>query len=170
MPDLVLMDMAMPTLDGYEATRRIKAGKCGPIRPVVAVTAHALGDQLASVIDSGVDDVLHKPIELTATLEVVARHLGLEYIYEDFTAHVEPLRDDSQLITALTGVSADLLGEAQQAITLGDLDQLSERIDALSKHAPETGPALRVMMEQYELEHLSDLLAAAAEEVASAVS
>jgi PAS domain S-box-containing protein len=82
-PGMVLMDMAMPNLDGYEATRRLKSGRCGPVCPVVAVTAHALGDQLSSVIDSGVDDVLHKPVELGALIDMVARHLGIDYIYED---------------------------------------------------------------------------------------
>jgi CheY-like chemotaxis protein len=167
-PDLVLMDMAMPTMDGYQATRRTKSESHGSSCPVIAVTAHALGDQLASVIESGVDDVLHKPICHDALLELVASHLGLQYIYDDFTPTLEPECDDAKIAEALAELAGEQLASMKAAATLGALDDLSRQIDVLQSRAPETAAALRLLVDRYELERLAGLFEAACKETRNA--
>lgn len=62
-PDLILMDLGLPTLDGWEATRRIKAHDALRHVPVVAVTSHAMADDERRARDAGCDDYLAKPID-----------------------------------------------------------------------------------------------------------
>jgi CheY-like chemotaxis protein len=67
-PDLVLMDMSLPVLDGWEATRRLKADPATKAIPVIALTAHAMAEDKDKCIAAGCDDFDTKPVELPRLL------------------------------------------------------------------------------------------------------
>jgi CheY-like chemotaxis protein len=68
-PDIILMDMSLPEIDGWEATRRIKANSGTSSIPVVALTAHAMASDREKALDAGCDDFDTKPVELSRLLE-----------------------------------------------------------------------------------------------------
>ena len=77
--DLVLMDCQMPELDGYEATRRIRAAEPeGERIPIIAVTAHALSDHRQRCLDAGMDDFISKPYGDRELAAVIDHWLGLD--------------------------------------------------------------------------------------------
>jgi CheY-like chemotaxis protein len=70
-PDLILMDMSLPVIDGWEATRRLRAEPQTRGIPVIGLTAHAMAGDREKVIDAGCDDYDTKPVELPRLLQKI---------------------------------------------------------------------------------------------------
>ncbi len=76
LPDLILMDLSLPVIDGWEATRRIKASDELKDVPVIAVTAHAMQGDEEKALAAGCDDYLTKPIDEDLLLAKIRDFLG----------------------------------------------------------------------------------------------
>jgi CheY-like chemotaxis protein len=74
-PQLILMDMSLPVVDGWEATRRLKADPATRAIPVIALTAHAMAEDREKALAAGCDDYDTKPIELPRLLEKIRKLL-----------------------------------------------------------------------------------------------
>jgi len=75
-PDLILMDISIPKIDGWEATRRLKADQATRDIPIIALTAHALEEDRERAIAAGCDGYLAKPVEPRRVVEEVQRFVG----------------------------------------------------------------------------------------------
>ena len=75
-PDLILMDLSLPVIDGWEATRRIKANAALRQIPIIALTAHAMTGDEAKAREAGCDDYLSKPIDEDLLFEKLRHFLG----------------------------------------------------------------------------------------------
>jgi len=75
-PDLILMDMSLPVIDGWEATRRIKGAANTSGIPIIALTAHAMASDRQKAMEAGCDDYDTKPVELPRLLEKIERLLS----------------------------------------------------------------------------------------------
>ena len=75
-PDLILMDLSLPRLDGWEATRRIKANPAVKHIPVIALTAHAVREDQTRATEAGCVDYITKPLERDLLLGAIKKHLG----------------------------------------------------------------------------------------------
>ncbi|WEK53411.1 MAG: response regulator [Candidatus Cohnella colombiensis] len=75
LPELILMDLSLPILDGWEATRRLKANVLTKHIPIIALTAHAMSGDEATAYEAGCDDFDTKPIELARLLDKITAAL-----------------------------------------------------------------------------------------------
>lgn len=71
LPDIVLMDMSLPVLDGYDATRHIKSLEATRGIPVIALTAHAMASDRERALEAGCDEYESKPLDLTRLIEKI---------------------------------------------------------------------------------------------------
>ena len=78
-PDLILMDMTLPVVDGWEATRRLKAEPQTRGIPIIGLTAHAMAGDREKVINAGCDDYDTKPVELPRLLQKIEVMLHTDY-------------------------------------------------------------------------------------------
>jgi CheY-like chemotaxis protein len=75
-PDIILMDMSLPVIDGWEATRRVKADDITRSVPVIGLTAHAMAGDREKAIEAGCDDYDTKPVELDRLIGKIERLIG----------------------------------------------------------------------------------------------
>ena len=75
-PDLILMDMSLPVIDGWEATQKIKAHESTSKIPIIALTAHAMESDREKALAAGCDDYDTKPVELPRLLDKINHLLG----------------------------------------------------------------------------------------------
>ena len=112
--DAVLMDVQMPRMDGYAATRAIRAEQSKHI-PVIAMTAAAVEGERERCLEAGMDDFLTKPVDPSALTAVLSRWLGGESVAVRRTLRPVPASDD-RVASPVTGLATDRLDE------LRDLD------------------------------------------------
>ena len=77
-PDIILMDLSLPVIDGWEATRKIKADPATQSIPVIALTAHAMAGDEQKALEAGCDDYDTKPIDLKRLLEKIDNLLSAQ--------------------------------------------------------------------------------------------
>ncbi|MGC9525678.1 MAG: ATP-binding protein [Limnospira sp.] len=82
-PHLICMDMRMPVMDGYEATKSIKGTTKGSATVIIALTASIIDNERAIVLSAGCDDLVRKPFRESVIFETIAKHLGVQYCYEE---------------------------------------------------------------------------------------
>ena len=73
-PDLILMDMSLPVMDGWEATTRLKADSATQKIPIIGLTAHAMAEDKQKVLQAGCNDYASKPVELDNLVLMIERH------------------------------------------------------------------------------------------------
>ncbi len=155
-PELILMDIHMPGVDGLEATRRIKADPRGKETAIVALTASAMDEERQTVSLSGADDFLAKPCREDDLFEMIRVHLDLTYDYEELSE-----AKDVATLTAerLQRLPAELITELRAATSNGNkklLDSLILKVQETGEVT--TGDALKVLADKYEYDALTLLL------------
>ncbi|NRB36960.1 MAG: response regulator [Pseudomonadales bacterium] len=115
LPQLILMDIRMPVMDGLEATRCIKALERGKTVPIIALTASAFEDERQSILAQGADDFLRKPYKRQELLLMIGQHLGLSYQYQSSASAkaqvmmADPGMETHNALTAVPGSNEKVL-------------------------------------------------------------
>jgi two-component system sensor histidine kinase/response regulator len=161
LPHLILMDLRMPGVDGYEATQRIRAEGINSRVVVIATTASAFDKDRREVLAAGVDDFIAKPILIDDLLEKIGMRLGVEYEYESCNEVSEETgagRAIDSASLALSSVPTELLQLISHATITGDMEQLEELIGRLAEHSADAAQTVRGLVDNYDFEKLIALL------------
>lgn len=158
-PDLICMDLAMPGVDGLEATRRILATR--PELPIIAISACAFEADRANSLAAGCREFLTKPIEFRALRATLARHLPLRWEYRSHPA-LSPARSEtftrSALQARLAELPASLTQPLAEAIARGNGKAIQQALSLIREQAPSLAAALKQRVGGYEYEFLLDVL------------
>jgi CheY-like chemotaxis protein len=168
-PDLILMDVRMPVMDGLEATRRIRQHPGGTETAIIALTASALDEDRRTIMQSGVNDFLAKPCPENELLQKIQGCLNLSYLYDD----TEAPRNDSGAnpgsdpksaasLDALQELPPELARDLQVAIRNGDKGRLDQLIEQVGERDVVVSNALKDLADRYDYDALTHLLEGAA--------
>ena len=123
-PDLILADVRMPVMDGYEAIRRIRSGEEGGNVRIITVTAGAFDLDLQEAILAGADDFMTKPFREADLLEKIAQLTGAAYIYEDNRREPAPLSTRGAAEGSQALLPDGLTDSIREAVIDGDFDRV----------------------------------------------
>ncbi len=132
-PHCIFMDMRMPVMDGYEATKQIKSALKGQATTVIALTASALEDEKAIVLSVGCDDFLGKPFREADIFATMQKHIGVRYVYDvpstkststNIEAGVTTPADVEKLTEGIAALPLDIVTNLYQATINLDLDEM----------------------------------------------
>jgi signal transduction histidine kinase/CheY-like chemotaxis protein len=157
-PQLIWMDMQMPVMDGYEATRRIKSTIKGQATTVIAFTASAFEHERSIVLSAGCDDFVRKPAVENLIYEKVEQFLGVELLYEEEApAEAEPA-DDDVVLRQLRQLPASVLHALGEAVDDIDVERTQTLLADLGAQHDNLATVLRGYVASYRFDHLQHLL------------
>jgi two-component system sensor histidine kinase/response regulator len=171
-PQAILMDIRMPVLDGIESTRQIRAleqgyrladsGQAFSQATIIAVSASALENQRKEILQPGLaDGFISKPFKETEILEVLAKHLGVEYLYADAPPHKESDQAGLPPEVAAQGVAdlPELLHSALQEATVNlDVDTLKDLLEQVQSRNSALATHMLRLIEVFNFDGLGQLL------------
>jgi CheY-like chemotaxis protein len=159
-PALVLMDMRMPLMDGYEATRRIRMAPGGESTVIIALTASTFDERTPAILKAGVDDLVCKPFKEDHLFEVIRMRLGVSYRYDDSEAlgarHAKP--PTAVTPASLGRLPADLRARMRQATQSCDMESFVQILSDVAQRDSSLAAGLRTFADMYDYDSLTRLL------------
>ncbi len=156
-PQVIMMDIRMPVMDGVEATKRIKAAESGKDTIVIAVSASALEEQRIGVLEYGADAFIRKPFKESVILSEIQHHLGVKYRYE--SQEPEPVSETVfPAPHSLSDLPVELVDGMRRAVNGGYHEELMAMIETIARQNPGTAQALRQLADEYRYDRLLTLL------------
>ncbi|HWS00011.1 MAG TPA: ATP-binding protein, partial [Prolixibacteraceae bacterium] len=159
-PHLILMDMRMPVMDGYEATTRIKSTEKGQLTPVVALTASTFDDEMRKIKKLGVQGFIRKPFREEELFNMIGKILGVKYIYdnESLSSSDTTKFDIDSVAMDMIKLPNSLLLKMQNAVAVADLDLLIMLLSSIGQEYPALADKLLILAQNYQYDQLQLLL------------
>lgn len=158
-PHLIWMDMRMPVMDGYEATKYIKSTTKGNATAVIALTASVLEEEKAIVLSAGCDDFVRKPFVEHTIFDALAKHLGVKYIYAET---ISPVLDDIEThpLTSedLTCMTKEGITQLYEAALEANTDLVLQVVGEIPKTETRLIKSLTKLASQFKFEQILDLV------------
>ncbi|MEG4802135.1 PAS domain S-box protein [Microcoleus sp. ARI1-B5] len=159
-PHLILMDMLMPVMDGYEATRHIKQTPEGKETIIIALTASAFDEQRQIILSAGCNDLICKPFREEVLFEKIAHHLNLRYIYEEensSTSGSAPRQLQSLTTEDLSVMPTDWVVDLYRAALCVDDNRILELIEQIPETEANLANALTDLVDNFRIDIIIDL-------------
>ncbi|HEU4538397.1 MAG TPA: response regulator, partial [Polyangiaceae bacterium] len=163
-PALILMDLTMPRLDGYEATRRLRRLPGGAKTVIIASSATISNEAKQKSLDAGCDEFLPKPVHVGALLRALQRHLGLSWVHQgappEGPAAAPPSGAAGAPPTPPPAPEVALLVDLAQRGRVRNLLKESDRIEAENPHPRPWVERVRTLARGFQMKELCEFLQA----------
>lgn len=166
-PNLIWMDMRMPVLDGYEATKQIRKLELAnsSLKPtvIIALTASAFKQEEVEILSCGCNDILTKPFRETEIFDILAKYLKIEFLYEQTNLEKSKTLPDKLLTetfekTRLNQLPKELIKELTQALIICDTDRAETIVDQIKEKDSELAIQMQSMISNLQVDKLLDLI------------
>ena len=163
-PHLIWMDMRMPVMDGYEATKYIKTHLKGQATAIIALTASAFEEDRSVVLSAGCDDFVRKPFREEVIFEKMAQYLGVRYLYEEPDSDTEAsgkcTESSTQLLTTeeLRGMSPLWLDQLYQAADAIDNERIFQLIEEIPPESGLLADTIADFVNSFRCDRIIDLI------------
>ena len=157
-PHLIWMDMRMPIMDGYEATQKIKGTTKGNATAVIALTASVLEEEKAIILSAGCDGFVRKPFREATIFETMAKHLGVEYIYEGNTQSDRTPDNEDLTPEELKVMPRDWLEQLDRAALSLDDDRVIALIQEIPQEYTLLIEKLTYLMDNFQLNKIRPII------------
>jgi len=157
-PHLIWMDMRMPVMDGHEATQRIKAMPEGQSTVIVALTATAFEEDREAILLEGCDDFVRKPFRKEVLYDILARHLGVSFVYEEREVGAVAPSAGALSVEALAAQPSEWLTELRAATIKADLNRMLALVEQIRGQDAGLAEALEGLAHNFEYKRILNLL------------
>ncbi|MEG4531701.1 AAA family ATPase [Microcoleus sp. D2_18a_D3] len=177
-PHLIFMDMRMPVMDGYEATKQIKEGNhrgiaptenedfvgvvppCLPQTAIIAITASSFEEEKAVILSTGCDDFIRKPFREANIFDALHKHIGVQFVFEELNAAPSFTENEVDVLTktAFSELPPELVANLQQAISNLDLEQMQTVISQIREINQPLARASAACIKNFQYEQLLNLI------------
>ena len=149
-PHLIWMDIKMPVMDGYEATKQIKAHLNGEKTVIIALTASVFEENRSAILSAGCDDFVRKPFQEEVFWSKMAAHLGVRYIYEepvDLNREGQPISGENfnnpPVSQYLSQMPHEWITQLEQAAIKGFDDRIFQLVEQIPQDYTPLADALK---------------------------
>lgn len=158
-PDLIWMDMRMPILDGYEATRKIRESEGRSRRTkIIAITASALESERDEILESGCDDILVKPFMEVTLFRAIEKYLGVEFVRESDESAADGREEEGLTTDDLGVLPGEVISELRGALELGDGKAAAAAVERAREHDGRVAEMLDRAVRSFRFEEVLSLL------------
>ncbi|MEM1170491.1 MAG: PAS domain S-box protein [Cyanobacteria bacterium P01_H01_bin.35] len=158
-PHLIFMDIVMPVMDGYEATKIIKQTTLGKATTIIALTANAFDENRDAILAAGCDDFIAKPFSVNLLLEKLDNHLGINYLSENCPSNYIAVKPKTKLTKGSLSMMSD---EWLEQLHFAALSMNEHQINELIQQIPETEVklinGLKNLVENFRLDVILELI------------
>ncbi len=160
-PQLILMDIRMPVMDGYEATRVIRSLPGGAEIPIVALTASVFEEERSEALAAGCSDLARKPIEENQLFEIIKRLLGLRYEY----AESVPAPSATAAQADLSALPSEIRADLALASTVLDEEAVVSIVNGLRAEYPDEADVIMRLLSEYRFDKIGEQASAPRKQV-----
>ncbi len=157
-PHLIFMDMRMPVMDGYEATRHIKRHKKGAQTKIIALTASVFDQDRSEILVAGCEEIIRKPFKAQEIFETIKKYLKVRYIYGDKTSSPIPVNFQELTIDYFKQLPVSWQNKISTGIREGDQEGLLVCVEQIRSDYPDTAQSLSEMVKNFRFDKLMDLI------------
>lgn len=158
LPHLIFMDLRMPSLDGYTATKRIRENPKSRETVIIALTASVFEEDRENVLTNGFNDFISKPFQQRDIFDKIAQYLGVQYIYETVGQAPQELLVETLSVEDLSVMSPQWLEQMYQAAYYLDTEAMNELVTQIPESKASLSKALTDSIDNFNSDQIMELI------------